>query len=322
MDGQGYEKFCAGWLRKHGYHDVSLTKATGDQGIDILAFRHGKQYGFQCKYYERPVGNEAVQQAYAGGTFYDCDICAVMTNSTFTRSARSLAEETDVILMDGINPDHQKHAFSLIQILSVIISFTGVFSFSRYSQHPTMPYYDRTVWSDLALIAGGLCGLYAETHRYLCVLAILLDLTWLILDGTFLIHQKAITSVLFWCLVLILSGLLSIHFIRMIRRENKRKSKAIRKEIRQSIDQEVNQLGRHLEIMLGDELHCSITLDSAKHQADGTSTFVFHTSKDTQEDLAVLQYSLNQYAKHDHIRDYYTFTPVSSRSFKLVITKY
>lgn len=319
MNGQEYEKFCARWLAKHGYHDVSLTRATGDQGIDILAFRHGKQYGFQCKYYDRPVGNEAVQQAYAGAAFYDCDIPAVITNSTFTRAARQLAGETDVILMEQIDPDTPHHLFSLIQILSIIISFAGIFSFSQYSQHPLMPFNDRSVWADLALITGGLAGLYAGSHLFLCLLAAVLDLSYLLLDLPVLRNEPDLFHTVFWCLVLILCGTLFIHLIRMLRKRNRRNARRLRREIHQAISEEVNELGRHLETLLSEELQCSLSLQSAEHKADGTSTFVFHSSRDVHEDLPVLEYSLNQYAKHDQTNDVYAFTMESSRRFTLVI---
>lgn len=321
MDGQGYEKYCAQWLKKHGYHDISLTRTTGDQGIDILAFRHGKQYGFQCKYYERPVGNEAVQQAYSGAAYYDCDVPVVITNSTFTRAAIDLAEETGVILMDQIDPDQKKHLFSFTQILSIITSFEGVWAFSQYSRHPMIAFNDISVWSDLALIAGGLCGLYAGNHLVLCLLAVILDLTYLILDFTILYQNRNLFSLLFWCLVLILYGCLSVHAILMVRRKNNHETRIIRHEIHQEIQQKVNDLGKHLEVIFSEELHCVIHLESAKHQSDGTSTFVFHTSKDVRNDLPLLEYSLNQYAEHDQINDRYSLTADTSRSYTLVIAR-
>lgn len=48
-----------------------------------------------------PVGNNAVQEAFAGKSFYVCHVAVVMTNSTFTDSARQLASQLGVILWDG-----------------------------------------------------------------------------------------------------------------------------------------------------------------------------------------------------------------------------
>ena len=43
-----------------------MTNATGDLGLDVIAEKQGLRYGIQCKYYSYPVGNIAVQVAYAG----------------------------------------------------------------------------------------------------------------------------------------------------------------------------------------------------------------------------------------------------------------
>lgn len=71
MDGHEYEYACAQYLKRNGFINVQVTKASGDQGIDIIATK-GKKYGIQCKYYSAAVGNKAVQEAYAGANFYGC----------------------------------------------------------------------------------------------------------------------------------------------------------------------------------------------------------------------------------------------------------
>ena len=109
MDGHEYEYACAQYLKRNGFTKVQVTKASGDQGIDIIATK-GKKYGIQCKYYSGAVGNKAVQEAYAGANFYDCDKVIVMTNTTFTRAAIELAEKLDKIpdiLKDDGYPDVQ-----------------------------------------------------------------------------------------------------------------------------------------------------------------------------------------------------------------------
>ena len=98
--GYDYEYKCADFLRSHGFINVEQTKLSGDQGIDIIAVKNDKRYGIQCKYYANPVSNKAVQEAYSGAGFYGCDIAAVMTNSTFTKSAKELAENLGVELWE------------------------------------------------------------------------------------------------------------------------------------------------------------------------------------------------------------------------------
>ena len=110
MDGYQFEEQCAIILKRKHFSKIEVTKSSGDQGVDIIAYKHRKKYGIQCKYYTYPVGNKAVQEAYAGANFYDCDKVIVMTNTTFTRSAIELAEKLDKIpdiLKDDGYPDVQ-----------------------------------------------------------------------------------------------------------------------------------------------------------------------------------------------------------------------
>ena len=41
MEGHEFEYFCAGLLKKNGYENISVTQGSGDQGIDIIAYRDG-----------------------------------------------------------------------------------------------------------------------------------------------------------------------------------------------------------------------------------------------------------------------------------------
>ena len=49
MDGLQFEHRCAELLRYRGFHKVTVTKGSGDQGVDILAKKNGIKYGIQCK---------------------------------------------------------------------------------------------------------------------------------------------------------------------------------------------------------------------------------------------------------------------------------
>ena len=86
--------------KKNGFSDVEVTRGSGDQGIDIIAFKEGIKYGIQCKCYSGNIGNDAVQQAFSGKTFYHCHVACVLTNRYFTASAKELAENNGVLLWD------------------------------------------------------------------------------------------------------------------------------------------------------------------------------------------------------------------------------
>ncbi len=45
-------------------------------------------------------GNEAIQEAYAGKTHYNCNVVIVVTNNYFTNQAEQQALDTQVILWD------------------------------------------------------------------------------------------------------------------------------------------------------------------------------------------------------------------------------
>lgn len=100
MDGHEFEYFCAELLRKNGFSEVSVTKGSGDQGVDILATKDGIKYAIQCKNYASALGNTPVQEVSAGKIFYNCHVGVVLTNSTFTSGAVSLAKATGVLLWD------------------------------------------------------------------------------------------------------------------------------------------------------------------------------------------------------------------------------
>lgn len=98
MEGHEFERFCAKLLEKNGYDNVEVTKESGDQGVDIIAYLGGVKYGIQCKCYSVDIGNKAVQEVYAGKTYYHCHVGVVLTNRNFTKSAIELAERNGVIL--------------------------------------------------------------------------------------------------------------------------------------------------------------------------------------------------------------------------------
>lgn len=100
MSGLEFEKFTARLLRQLGYKDVTVTKSSGDQGIDVLASKDGLRYAIQCKNYSRKLDNTPVQEAYTGKVYYRCDVAVVLTNNYFTSGAIELARKTGVVLWD------------------------------------------------------------------------------------------------------------------------------------------------------------------------------------------------------------------------------
>lgn len=100
MDGWQFEKFCAEIIAENGYENVSVTSGSGDQGIDVIAWRDGVKYGIQCKCYSSVIGNKAIQEVFAGKAFYQCHVGVVLTNSHFTQAAMDLAKCNGIVLWD------------------------------------------------------------------------------------------------------------------------------------------------------------------------------------------------------------------------------
>ncbi|MEH3145864.1 MAG: restriction endonuclease [Methylobacterium frigidaeris] len=97
-DGIAYERYCAALLERAGWH-ARATRASGDQGADVVAELDGLRLVVQCKRYARPVGNGAVQEVVAARSYWSADLAAVVSNAGFTPSARKLAAATEVWLL-------------------------------------------------------------------------------------------------------------------------------------------------------------------------------------------------------------------------------
>ncbi len=99
FDGFEYEQYCVDLLIDSGW-DARVTSRGGDQGIDIIAENIGIKIVLQCKHYSKPIGNKAIQESYAGKEYECADFALVVTNNSFTKSAKELANATSVHLID------------------------------------------------------------------------------------------------------------------------------------------------------------------------------------------------------------------------------
>jgi len=100
LTGEEWEGYLEQIFLRHGYR-VERTKVTGDQGVDLIVTHGAIRLAIQAKGYAGSVGNKAVQEAVAGRIYYECTHTAVITNSTFTKAARELADKTNCVLVDG-----------------------------------------------------------------------------------------------------------------------------------------------------------------------------------------------------------------------------
>ena len=98
MDGHSFEYWCADLLQYNGFTKIQVTPGSGDQGVDIIAWKDGQKYAIQCKRYSKNLGNKPIQEVNTGRTIYGCHRAAVMTNQFFTPGAVSAANAVGVQL--------------------------------------------------------------------------------------------------------------------------------------------------------------------------------------------------------------------------------
>lgn len=108
QNGYEFEEYVANIYRKLGYSIEEVTKKSGDQGADVVAFNEEEKIVIQVKYYSNPVGNSAVQEVVASIGYYNAQRGIVVTNSTFTKSAIELANSNSIELVDGDKLDEIK----------------------------------------------------------------------------------------------------------------------------------------------------------------------------------------------------------------------
>lgn len=185
MEGHQYEYQCAKILKSRGFSNVKVTKGSGDQGIDVIAYSGGKKYGIQCKYYTSPVGNHAVQEAFSGAKYYNCDVAVVMTNTTFTPAAKELANKTGVLLWGNSKVSQSANSFWLTRFIGISVCIVGI----------------------LGLIA--MCG--AEGINFKIVQVI--ELIFLVLGGVFAIFEYGNWGVAFIsCASYLLAAIMNLIF--------------------------------------------------------------------------------------------------------------
>ena len=92
------------YMRRHSSDDDEMfddMDGAEFEQLDIIADRDGISYAIQCKCYSDPIGIKAIQEAYAGKDYYNAMIGAVMTNQSFTKTAKEFADKLNIVLWDG-----------------------------------------------------------------------------------------------------------------------------------------------------------------------------------------------------------------------------
>ena len=98
MCGHEYEHVIAKELRRCGWK-AYVTQGSGDQGVDVVATKRGVKMAVQCKRSSSRVGNKAVQEVFAGMHHYGADLGVVISDNSYTNSARELANSLEGVYL-------------------------------------------------------------------------------------------------------------------------------------------------------------------------------------------------------------------------------
>lgn len=310
LDGRDYEVYCCEYLKKQGFRNVQLTQASNDQGIDIIAYKNHRKYGFQCKYYQKPVGNSAVQEAFAGSAYYNCDKACVITNNTFTRSAIQLAEETGVILYDYVDNQKKKIFPLLFKCIFLIPTLASIYLFNL--ERTKDSYSTFRILSTLFFMIAYFLSLNYEKSMISSYLSFIIGFISLILflqDPPFNGNYQSAFLISIGIFVL----WIFIHI--MIQQFYKRKEykSLVEKEAKQILEEEIEQYGNQMAKEISEDYHMNVTLTSYEY-IDHIIHYYFRSYSDISNDLPLVQFEYNQKQIGN-----YTFASISQKTFHVSI---
>lgn len=104
-NGHDFEHWVAAKLNDAGW-TASVTQASGDDGVDVIAERDGTSVEVQCKRFKGSVGNKAVQEVYSGMKHMQLDRAVVISTGQYTKAAQNLASTTGVLLLSEHDIPH------------------------------------------------------------------------------------------------------------------------------------------------------------------------------------------------------------------------
>ena len=95
MNGHEFERYLVRLFKRLGYRAKNVGASGADFGADLVIEKDGIKTAVQAKnYLHGRVGNDAVQQAIAGATYYDCQSAMVVTNARYTKAAKEQASKS------------------------------------------------------------------------------------------------------------------------------------------------------------------------------------------------------------------------------------
>ncbi len=93
-----YEGYCRDLLELAGWK-AWKTPDGRDQGADVVAEKKNVVVVLQCKKWNQPIGNKAVQEVVAAKALHSATVGIVVSNQPYTDSAQHLAAANNVLLL-------------------------------------------------------------------------------------------------------------------------------------------------------------------------------------------------------------------------------
>lgn len=99
MTGRQFEEYLGALFSSKGYN-IKYTPASGDYGADVILTKGQDVIVVQAKRYKSRVGVKAVQEVIPAIKMYKATEAWVITNSTYTKQALTLARHNQVRMID------------------------------------------------------------------------------------------------------------------------------------------------------------------------------------------------------------------------------
>lgn len=99
MTGTAFDEYALAHFQHLGYSG-HLAARTEEHGADLILQKDGKRAVVQTKRWKSSVGADVIEQIIGAIKYYGADKGIVFTNSSFTESAKVLAESKGIELWD------------------------------------------------------------------------------------------------------------------------------------------------------------------------------------------------------------------------------
>lgn len=96
-----FEDFIIDLVTKLDYEIIEKVPLINNQSVDFIAIKDKVKFAFQCKFHNAPINYGTIKEIIYGVKFFDSHVGVVVTNNSFRKPARELADSNNIVLWDG-----------------------------------------------------------------------------------------------------------------------------------------------------------------------------------------------------------------------------